>query len=146
MKIAVGADHAGVHLKDHLAEMLRKEGYEVADLGTFSEESVDYPDFGAKVAREVAANRAERGLLVCGTGIGIALAANKVAGVRAATCNDLFSAKMSRAHNDANVVALGERVVGIGLAVEIVHTFLQTPFEDGRHARRVDKIHQLESI
>lgn len=145
MRIAVGADHAGIQLKDHLARMLRDEGHAVHDLGTFTDDSVDYPDFAAKVAREVASGRAERGVLVCGTGIGIAIAANKVDGVRAATCNDLFAARMSRAHNDANVVALGGRVVGTGLAEEIVHTFLETPWEEGRHARRVDKIRALES-
>lgn len=145
MKIAVGADHAGVRLKDHLAQMLRDEGHQVDDVGTFTEDSVDYPDFAGEVAAKVVGEKAERGLLVCGTGIGVAIAANKIDGVRAATCNDLFAAKMSRAHNNANIVALGARVVGTGLAEEIVHTFLDTAWEGGRHAPRVEKIHRLES-
>jgi ribose 5-phosphate isomerase B len=144
MKIAVGADHAGYRLKEHLARLLAREGHEVEDLGTSSADSVDYPDFAAVVSGKVAAGEAERGILVCGTGIGMAMAANKIRGVRAAACNELFSARMARAHNDANVLALGERVVGTGLAEEIVRTFLATPYEDGRHARRLEKIRALE--
>ena len=145
MKISIGADHAGVELKDHLAELLRQEGHEVLDQGTHGSESVDYPDFAADVARSVAAGEAERGVLVCGTGLGVAIAANKVKGIRAATCNDLFTAAMCRAHNDANVLTLGARVVGPGVAEEIVRTFVATEFEGGRHGRRRDKIHALES-
>ena len=145
MKIAVGADHAGYGLKDRLARMLRDGGHTVEDVGTFTDASVDYPDFAAAVGGKVASGEAERGLLVCGSGIGVAIAANKVDGIRAACCNDLFSAKLARAHNDANVVTLGERVVGWALAEEIVRTFLATPWDGGRrHAQRIDKIHRLE--
>ena len=144
MKIAVGADHGGCRLKEHLARFLEREGHQVEDLGTSSDESVDYPRYAAAVAEKVAAGEAERGILVCGTGIGMAIAANKVDGVRAANCNELFAARMSRAHNDANVLTLGERVVGIGLAEEIVRTFLATPHDGGRHARRVAEIQALE--
>lgn len=144
MKIAMGADHAGVELKHQLAEKLRADGYEVEDFGTHSTDSVDYPDFAATVARAVVDDEAELGVLVCGTGVGIGIAANKVDGARAATCNDLFTARMARAHNNANVLALGARVVGPGVAEEIVHIFVTTDFEGGRHGRRVGKIHDLE--
>ena len=144
MRIALGADHAGYELKGLLADMLEAAGYELLDLGTTGPESVDYPDYGAAVGRAVADGRADRGVLVCGTGVGIGIAANKVPGVRAAICNDLFTAKMARAHNDANVVALGSRVVGVGVAREIVNLFLTTEHEGGRHARRVAKISSLD--
>ena len=144
MKIAVGADHGGCRLKEHLARMLVAEGHQVEDLGTSSDQSVDYPRYAAAVAEKVAAGEADRGILVCGTGIGMAMAANKVDGIRAANCNELFAARMSRAHNDANVLTLGERVVGTGLAEEIVRTFLATPHDGGRHARRVAEIQALE--
>ena len=144
MRIALGADHAGVDLKDLLARIITEAGHEVADLGTHGSESVDYPDFAAAVAKAVSGGEAELGVLVCGTGIGVAIAANKVPGVRAATCNDLFTARMARAHNDANIVTLGARVVGEGVAREIVEIFLATPYEGGRHARRVAKIGALE--
>lgn len=139
MKIAIGADHAGVQAKSRLGELLRKAGHEVTDVGTQGEESVDYPDFAQAVARDVGSGRAERGLLVCGTGIGMSIAANKVPGVRAAKVNDPYEARMARAHNDANVLCLGARVVDPSVMDEIVRTFLETPFEGGRHARRVDK-------
>ncbi len=144
MKIAIGADHAGYRLKQHLARCLEDEGHQVEDLGAFSEESVDYPDVAAAVAGKVAAGEADRGLIVCGTGVGVAIAANKVDGVRAATCNDLFTARKSREHNDANVLTLGARVVGEGLAEGIVQSFMKTRFEAGRHQRRVEKIGRLE--
>lgn len=144
MKIAMGADHAGYELKDHLAEMLRSAGHEVDDLGTNTRDSVDYPDFGAAVARRVASGESELGILVCGTGVGIGMAASKIRGIRAATCNEIYSAGMARAHNDANVLALGARVVGAGVAEEIVKAFLGTEFEGGRHGRRVGKINALE--
>jgi ribose 5-phosphate isomerase B len=144
MKVSLGADHAGYELKDHLARLLAGEGHELQDRGTFSAESVDYPDFAAAVARDVRDGTSALGIVVCGTGIGVAIAANKLAGIRAATCNDLFTAKMARAHNDANVLTLGSRVVGSGLAEEIVRTFLETAYEGERHARRVKKIHALE--
>ncbi len=145
MKIAIGADHAGFRLKDHLAAMLRSTGHAVDDMGTSSTDSVDYPDVAEQVARAVAGGGADRGVLVCGTGIGMAMAATKIPGVRAATCNDLFSAGMARAHNDANIVTLGERVVGYGVADAIVSTFVDTAFEGGRHGRRVDKIDALDA-
>lgn len=144
MKIAIGSDHAGYRLKEHLARSLREDGFEIDDVGAFSEESVDYPDFAAAVARKVAVGEAERGVLVCGTGVGVAIAANKVDGVRAANCLEPFSARMARAHNDANVVTVGARVIGPGLATEVVRTFLAVPFDGGRHQRRVEKITSLE--
>ncbi len=144
MKVAVGADHAGYRLKEHLVRFLELRGHQVEDLGTFSEESVDYSDFAAAVAREVVAGRAERGLIVCGSGVGVAIAANKIDGIRAATCNDLYTAGKAREHNDANVLALGARVVGEGLAEDIVKSFMASDFEAGRHQRRIDKIRALE--
>ena len=144
MKIAIGADHAGYRLKEHLARFLEHEGHQVEDKGTFSEESVDYPDCAAAVAREVATGKADRGLVVCGTGVGVAIAANKVDGIRAAACNDLFTATKAREHNDANVLTIGARVIGRGLAEGIVQNFMDAEFEGGRHQRRVEKIHALE--
>ena len=144
-KLALGADHAGYLLKNELAKKLAAAGHEVSDLGTDGAASVDYPDFAAAVGRAVAAGEAELGIVVCGSGIGVAIAANKVAGIRAATCNDLYTARLSRAHNDANVLALGARILGQGLAEEIVEVFLSTPFEGGRHCGRVAKISRLES-
>ncbi len=145
MRIAIGADHAGFQLKQTVAESLRAAGHVVEDLGTDSDQSVDYPDFAAAVAREVAAGRADRGILVCGTGIGMAMAAGKVDGIRAASVTDLESARLSREHNDANVLTLGGRITPPDLALSIVGTFLETPFLGGRHQRRVDKIMALES-
>lgn len=140
MKIALGADHAGVEAKRRLADLLRREGHEVADLGTQGEDSVDYPDFAQAVARAVAGGSAPRGILVCGTGIGMSIAANKVPGVRAAKCNDPLEARLARAHNDANVLCLGARVTDLSVMEEMVREFLATPFEGGRHARRVAKM------
>ncbi len=145
MRVAIGADHAGFELKQFLAHRLTADGYDVVDLGTHGPESVDYPEYGAAVAGKVVAGDADLGVLVCGTGIGIGIAANKVPGARVATCNDLFTARLSREHNDANVVALGSRVVGQGVAEEIVRIFLQAEFQAGRHQRRVEKIHALEA-
>jgi ribose 5-phosphate isomerase B len=146
MKWFVGSDHAGLALKRQLADLLRGLGDEVQDLGTATEASVDYPDFGAAVGKAVvASNGAARGLIVCGTGIGISIAANKVAGVRAALVHDPYTAAMARAHNDANVVALGARVVGAGVAEAAVKAFRDTAFEGGRHAGRVAKIGAIES-
>lgn len=144
MNIAFGADHAGVALKDALLALVKADGHDVLDFGTQGPDSVDYPDYAAAVGQAVAAGRAERGILVCGSGIGVVIAANKVAGIRAATCNDLYSARLCRAHNDANVIGLGARIVGPGLAEEIVRTFLATSWDGGRHERRITKIHQLE--
>ncbi len=144
MKIAAGSDHAGLSLKRQLLERLRAQGHEVSDLGTHDTQSCDYPDFAAAVARAVAGGEADRGLLVCGTGQGMAMAANRVPGVRAAVCADTFSARATRAHNDANVLCIGERVVGPGLAGDIVDAFVAAPFEGGRHQNRVAKIAALE--
>src|SRR5512138_1648159 len=133
MLIAIGADHAGYALKNDLADHLRANGHEVTDLGTHSEERVDYPDFGAAVGREVASGRAELGVCVCGSGIGIAIAANKISGVRAATVHDVTSAHLAREHNDANVVCFGERLIGYEVARESLDAFLNASFAGGRH-------------
>jgi ribose 5-phosphate isomerase B len=144
MKIAIGADHAGFPLKQHLVGTLTRLGHEVDDFGTNSTEPVDYPDICARVARAVVERRADRGVVVGGSGQGEQMAANKVPGVRAALCNDLYTARMSREHNDANVLSLGGRIVAPALADEIVILWMNTPFEGGRHQRRVDQIAQLE--
>jgi len=140
VKIAVGADHAGFELKERLARNLERQGHQVLDLGTKGTESVDYPDFAGAVAGAVRDGQAERGLLVCGTGIGMSIRANRESGVRAAKCNDPFEARMARAHNDANVLCLGARVVDASVAEELVTLFLATPFEGGRHSLRVAKL------
>lgn len=145
MRIAIGSDHAGFRLKEHLVAVLRDGGHDVNDLGTDSEESCDYPVFCAAVAREVATGRAERGIVLGGSGQGEQLAANKVRGVRAALCNCLYTAEYARLHNDANVLSIGARVVGEGLADEIVRVWLATAFEGGRHQRRVDQITAIEN-
>ena len=144
MRIAIGADHAGFPLKQHLVGTLERLGYDVDDLGTHSTDPVDYPGICAEVARSVVDCRAERGIVIGGSGQGEQIAANKVPGVRAALCNDLYTARMSREHNDANVLAMGGRIVGAGLADEILKLWLDTPFQGGRHQRRVDQIMQLE--
>jgi ribose 5-phosphate isomerase B len=143
MKWIVGADHAGLELKRHLVDLLRGLGDEVDDVGTHTGDSVDYPDFAVLVARRVAAGEG-RGLLVCGTGIGMSMAANKVAGIRAAVVTDVFTARATRSHNDANVMAVGGRVVEPGVAEEALRAFRDTPFEGGRHALRVVKIDELD--
>jgi len=141
MKIAVGADHAGFELKEKLKAYLSSKGHEVIDLGTSSTESVDYPDFGFAVGKAVASGQVERGVLACGTGIGIAIAANKVKGVRAGTPNDLFATRLMREHNDANVISFGARQIAPTLAEAMLDVFLSTPFEGGgRHERRVGKL------
>ena len=144
MRVAIGADHAGFLLKQHLIATLSRLGHDVDDRGTHSEEPVDYPPICAEVARLVAAGRADRGIVVGGSGQGEQLAANKVRGVRAALCNDLYTARLSRAHNDANVLAIGGRIVGFGLADEILTLWLATGFDGGRHKRRVDQIMEIE--
>jgi ribose 5-phosphate isomerase B len=144
-RIAIGADHAGYELKAHLVEMLVGLGHDVDDQGTHSTESVDYPAICAGVGRTVRDGRADVGIVLGGSGQGEQLAANKVRGVRAALCNCLYTARMARQHNDANVLSIGARVVGVGLAEEIVSTFLTTPFEGGRHARRVEQLTALEA-
>lgn len=138
--IAIASDHAGYELKQILVEELGALGYEALDLGTDGPDSVDYPDFGDALAKAIAEGRAERGVLVCGSGLGIAMAANRHAGVRAAPCHDETSARLTREHNDANVLALGARLVGVEVAKDCLRTFLKTEFEGGRHARRVAKL------
>ena len=144
MTVALGADHAGFHLKDSLKRALDELGVAYHDFGTSSGQSVDYPDFAAPVARAVAGGQYDRGILVCGSGIGMAIAANKVDGIRAAAIGDTESARLSREHNDLNVLTLGARLTPESRAREIVKMFLQTPFEGGRHAGRVAKIHGIE--
>ena len=138
--VAIGSDHAGFDLKQVLAAYLAELGYEVLDLGTGGPESVDYPDFGKAVAKAVAAEKARFGVLVCGTGIGISIAANRNPQVRAALCHDHMTAELSRRHNDANILALGSRIIGVEVAKDCLRTFLTTPFEGGRHAGRVAKL------
>jgi ribose 5-phosphate isomerase B len=144
MRIALGADHAGLPLKDALRVHLETAGHAVADLGTHGPESTDYPDWAARVGRAVAAGEAERGILVCGTGVGMAMAANKIRGVRAACCNNEFIARLARQHNDANVLTLGAREIAFSHAASIADVFLASAFEGGRHQRRIDKIAGLE--
>ena len=143
-RVIAGSDHAGLVLRAEVVRVAREKGFEVEDLGPFSGDSVDYPDYARKVAEAVAAGRARFGVLVCGTGIGMSIAANKVKGVRAAHCGNELEARMARAHNDANVLCIGERVVGLGLGGAIVKAFLETAFEGGRHARRVEKMKAME--
>jgi ribose 5-phosphate isomerase B len=143
-KIAIGSDHAGFGLKEDVLGLLGSLDIAIVDCGTNTTESVDYPDFGAKVAELVSSGEVERGILICGTGIGMSMVANKYPKVRAALCNDLFSAKMSRMHNDANVLVLGGRVIGKDLASEIVKVWLTTPFEGERHLKRLNKIKNIE--
>ena len=145
MRIAVGSDHAGFGLKQTLLEHLGQRDVRVDDLGTLRKERCDYPDYAAAVARAVVAGEADLGLLICGSGIGMSMAANKVPGIRAAVVSDTFSARATRQHNDANILCIGERVVGVGLAMDIVDAFLDAEFEGGRHAGRVAKMMDLES-
>src|SRR5688572_5028184 len=145
MRIAIGADHAGFSLKEHLKETLTRLGHQVDDLGTHGTESVDYPPICAAVGRAVVAGEADRGIVLGGSGQGEQIAANKVRGVRAALCNDLFTARLSRKHNDANVLAMGGRIVATGLATEILELWLATPFGGGRHQRRVAQIVDIET-
>ncbi len=144
MKIAIGSDHGGYGLKELIKKHLQEKGFDIKDFGTDSTASTDYPDFARAVGEAVVAEEFDRGILVCGTGIGISIAANKVPGVRCALVGDCFSAKATRQHNNANIIALGERVVGPGLALEIVDTWLGAEFEGGRHQNRIDKITEIE--
>ncbi|MEW6059474.1 MAG: ribose 5-phosphate isomerase B [Actinomycetota bacterium] len=144
MRVAIGSDHAGFELKEELKSFLQDEGHEVVDAGTHSTEPVDYPSFCADVARAVAAGAADRGIVLGGSGQGEQITANKVHGIRAALCNDLYTARLSREHNDANVLAMGARIVAPTLAKEIVRTWLTTPFGAGRHARRIQQISEVE--
>lgn len=146
MRIAIGADHAGFTLKEHLVVTLTRLGHDVDDRGTHSDAAIDYPPICADVAKRVQSGKADRGIVIGGSGQGEQMAANKVHGVRAALCNDLYTARMSREHNDANVLAIGGRIVAFGLADEIVALWLGTAFEGGRHKRRVDQITDIERI
>lgn len=137
MKIAIGSDHGGFVLKQVVAQTVRELGHEVVDLGTHSTDSVDYPQYAGAVCDTVAGNKADRGILICGTGIGMSMAANRNPAIRAAVCQDSYTARMSREHNDANVLCIGERVVGVGLAQDIVQTWLATDFASGRHLNRI---------
>lgn len=145
MKIAIGCDHGGFNLKNEVAKHLNEKGIEVIDFGIKELESVDYPEYGAKVAEAVKEGMADYGIVCCGTGMGISMAANKVPGIRCAVVSDTFTAEMSKAHNNANMLALGERVLGVGLALKIVETWIGTEFEGGRHERRVNKITDIEA-
>lgn len=143
--IALGCDHGGFHLKEVVKEYLQSQNIEVKDCGTYDMSSVDYPDFAQKVAESVLNKESELGILICGTGIGISIAANKIRGIRAALCHDVFSAKATKEHNNANILCMGERVIGAGLAVEIVKAFVETPFSnDERHIKRIQKITKIE--
>jgi ribose 5-phosphate isomerase B len=144
VRIAIGADHAGFLLKEHLKQTLARLGHAVDDHGTSNEDSVDYPPICLSVARAVAAQKADRGIVLGGSGQGEQIAANKVPGIRAALCNDLYTARLSRAHNDANVLSIGGRIVAFGLADEILTLWLNTAFEGGRHQRRIDQISEAE--
>lgn len=146
MKIALGCDHGGVEHKNAILEHLKGRGFEVKDFGIYEVKSVDYPDIAKPVALSVANKEYDLGILVCGTGIGMSLAANKVKGIRAAVCSDHFSAKYTRLHNDSNILCLGGRVIGIGTALELVDLFVDTQFEGGRHQLRVDKIMEIENL
>ena len=143
-KIAIGSDHAGFGLKEEILGLLKGLNIDIVDCGTNTTESVDYPDFGSRVSELVSEGEVERGILVCGTGLGMSMVANKYPNVRAALCNDLFSAKMSRMHNDANILVMGGRVIGKDLAAEIVKVWLSTPFEGERHLKRLNKIKKIE--
>lgn len=144
MKIAIACDHGGLNLKNAVIEYLKENGYEYVDFGTDSTASCDYPDFALPAAEAVANGECDKGILICSTGIGVSMVANKVPGVRCAHCHDAYCAKFTRLHNDANVLAMGEKVVGVGYALQIAETFLNTRFEGGRHQRRVDKITAIE--
>ena len=144
MKIAVACDHAGLQLKNVLIEEMQKAGHEVKDFGTYTEESCDYPDYVIPTAKAVANGEFDRGVVVCGTGLGVSMTANKVHGIRCAVCHDTFSAKATRQHNDANMLAMGQRVVGTGVALEVLKAFLETDYEGGSHQRRIDKMMALE--
>lgn len=144
MRIAIACDHGGLNLKSTVKKYLEDNGYEVFDFGTDSTASCDYPDYALPAAEAVASGKCERGIVICSTGIGVSIVANKVPGVRCAHCHDSYCAEFTRLHNNSNMLALGEKVVGAGYALKIVETFLKTEFEGGRHQRRVDKITEIE--
>jgi len=141
--IVIASDHAGYYLKEKIKEFLQSENYQVIDVGCFSPESVDYPEYGAKAVGKILNKEVEMGILICGTGLGMSIVANRFPGIRATLCHEPFSAKMARLHNNANVLVLGGRIIGEAMAVEIVKTFLETPFEGGRHERRINLIEEL---
>ncbi|SFE85008.1 ribose-5-phosphate isomerase [Bacillus sp. OV194] len=145
MRVAIGSDHAGVELRQEIVSMMQEMGMDVKDMGCECSTSVDYPDYAIPVAEMVASGEADRGILICGTGIGMSIAANKVKGIRCALVHDLFSAKATRLHNDSNVLAMGERIIGPGLALEIAKVWLTTEYEGGRHSKRVGKISDYEA-
>ena len=142
--IVLAADHGGFHLKEEVKKYLEAKGVEIVDVGTFTPESVDYPDMAVKGCEKILSGECERGIFFCGTGVGISIAANKIKGIRACCCSDHFSAKYTRLHNDSNVLCMGGRVVGPGIACELADLFIETEFEGGRHARRVEKIMAIE--
>ncbi len=144
MRVAIANDHGGCELKDAIIDLLKRRNFDYTDLGTYSTDSVDYPDIAIKCAKAVAEGQFERGIIICGTGIGVCIAANKVKGIRAALCHDVYSARMSRKHNDANVLTMGGRVIGKGLAAAIVEEWLNCEFDHGRHERRLKKITDYE--
>lgn len=144
MKVAMACDHGGIDLKNALKAELETMGHEVVDFGTYTKDAVDYPDYGYKAAKAVANGECEKGVVVCGTGIGISISCNKVNGIRCALCHDVFSAKATRAHNDANMLAMGQRVIGQGLALEILHAFFEGEYEGGRHDARIAKLMAIE--
>ena len=145
MKLMIGSDHGGFELKEEVKQYLESLGHEVVDVGTYTPDSCDYPDIAKAGCEKITSGECERGILICGTGIGISMAANKIRGIRAACCSDTYSARYTRLHNDANVLCFGGRVVGGGLACELVDAYLSVEFEGGRHQRRVDKIMALEA-
>lgn len=144
MKIAIGNDHAGVEYKFILKDFLEKQGHEVINFGTDEHVSCDYPDYAAKVAKAVQSGQAERGVLICGTGVGMSIAANKHKGIRASLCGDTYSAEFTRRHNDSNVLVLGARVIGVEIMLSVAKVYFSTEFEGGRHQRRVDKLEKLD--
>ncbi|MDD2357589.1 MAG: ribose 5-phosphate isomerase B [Thiovulaceae bacterium] len=144
MKFYIATDHAGVDLKDYTVELLKQKGHEVIDLGPFDKERVDYPDYAVKVAQSVLADSASQGILICGSGIGMSIAANRFHGIRAALCHDAYTAQVARGHNDANILCFGERIVGRGVAESIIDSWLASSFEGGRHCGRVEKIESIQ--
>lgn len=145
MKIAIGCDHGGFEHKNAIAQHLKDRGFEVIDCGIFENKSVDYPDIAVKVCEQITSNNCNLGVLICGTGIGMSLAANKVKGIRAACCSEHYSARYTRLHNNSNILCIGGRVIGIGTALELVDIFVDTEFEGGRHQKRIDKITEIEN-
>ena len=144
-KIAIASDHGGFELKETVIAQLLNDGWEIDDLGPNNEDSVDYPDYGIKLAEIIANKKVERGIVICGTGVGMSIVVNRFPGIRGTLCSDIYTAKMSREHNDSNILIMGGRVIGRGLASEIVDTWLNTAFEGGRHQRRLDKINEIDT-